>query len=284
MLFWLSESESPRTALKRVLDGFDLPTFPELVARALRLRRDPSCDLSVIADALQRDARVTARLLPPTNGGSGLVSKGSRRPPRLGPARPFRGRVDVVGLCREAWEALLPLGSTRRATGELLSGVRRRPVGWPESSIPARSENASRLRCFRTWPSPCCCARRGGRVPGSPRALAKAVWRSRATRARGFQLGPRRGGRGHGRSLELPGLAGVGDCLTPRDEPGPAGDATGRAARRGGSPRPGGSSGGGMARPRAAGRGSAFRAGAGVWRGGRDRETFCSASKSVTCQ
>ena len=64
MLGWFAKRKTdPKRVLDQVLGKFELPSFPVVVAEAMRQLRDPDQSLSDIATGLQRDPKVTVRIL-----------------------------------------------------------------------------------------------------------------------------------------------------------------------------------------------------------------------------
>ena len=64
MFGWFKKRrQDPRRVLKEALGDFELPSFPAVVAQAMRQLRDPNATLAEIAEGLMRDPDVSVRLL-----------------------------------------------------------------------------------------------------------------------------------------------------------------------------------------------------------------------------
>jgi HD-like signal output (HDOD) protein len=95
ILRWLAKKQSPKKELARLLDNFELQTFPVVVTRAMRMLRDPNSTLAAIALELQNDPGVTARVLLLTNSAArGL----SRKVSNVDHALALLGRSEVESM------------------------------------------------------------------------------------------------------------------------------------------------------------------------------------------
>jgi HD-like signal output (HDOD) protein len=75
VLRWLKNKKAPQGELDKILDGFKLDSFPEIVTQALRMLRDPKCTLSAVAEQVEKDPAVTAKLLGLTNSAARGLSR-----------------------------------------------------------------------------------------------------------------------------------------------------------------------------------------------------------------
>ncbi|MEM9069844.1 MAG: HDOD domain-containing protein [Myxococcota bacterium] len=68
MIRWFRERKlNPKRILKRALGDFSLPSFPAVVADAMRRLRDPNSNIGEIADGLMQDPNISVQVLRVAN-------------------------------------------------------------------------------------------------------------------------------------------------------------------------------------------------------------------------